>query len=99
MSNIYQIKKAEHINEIFAAYSDKLVIVMYASNEITACRLFKPKFKKISQIYKDFIFLYIDVKDFTNGELSKYATFDNIPYFVIYYNSHPLANMIGAHEK
>ncbi|MFN4083197.1 MAG: thioredoxin family protein [Bacteroidia bacterium] len=63
--------------------NNQMVVVKYFANWCGSCRLFAPKFVKISNKpeYKDILFLDVNAEE--NPEARKFAGVSNLPYFAV----------------
>ncbi|MEZ4805229.1 MAG: thioredoxin family protein [Bacteroidia bacterium] len=69
-----------------AELKDKKVIVKYYADWCGSCKLFSPKFRRLSEDerFKDIIFL--DVNAEKSPEARKMAKVDNLPFFAVFKN-------------
>lgn len=79
--------------------SNEKIVVKYFANWCGTCRLFAPKFNKISnkEEYKDTLFLDINAEE--NPEARKFGGVSNLPYFVVVKNGQVLASDTTAKEE
>lgn len=75
------------------------VVVKYYANWCGTCRLFAPKFVKISNkpVYKDILFLDVNAEE--NPEARKFAGVSNLPYFAVIKNGKIVACDTTAKEE
>ncbi len=62
------------------------VVVKYFANWCGTCRLFSPKFKKISEKEEYNGITFLDVNAEENPEARKLAGVNNLPYFAVFKN-------------
>jgi len=67
------------------------VIVKYFANWCGTCRLFAPKFKKISNKEEFSDVLFLDVNAEENPEARKMAGVSNLPFFAVFKNGQLVA--------
>jgi thiol-disulfide isomerase/thioredoxin len=75
------------------------VVIKYFANWCGTCRLFAPKFTKISnkEEYSDILFLDINAEE--NPEARKFGGVTNLPYFVVVKNGLVLSADTTAKEE
>jgi thiol-disulfide isomerase/thioredoxin len=75
------------------------VVIKYFANWCGTCRLFAPKFTKISnkEEYSDVLFLDINAEE--NPEARKFGGVTNLPYFVVVKNGLVLSADTTAKEE
>jgi thioredoxin 1 len=61
--------------------SNSKVIVKYYADWCGSCRLFSPKFKRMSENENNKDVVFIDVNAEENEEARKFAGVDNLPFF------------------
>jgi len=85
------------INEIIK--NNNKVVIKYFANWCGTCRLFAPKFTKISnkEEYSDVLFLDINAEE--NPEARKFGGVTNLPYFVVVKNGLVLSADTTAKEE
>jgi thioredoxin 1 len=66
--------------------SNEKVVVKYFANWCGTCRLFSPKYKKLSDRdeYKNILFLDVNAED--NPEARRLAGVNNLPFFAVFKN-------------
>lgn len=79
--------------------SNSKVVVKYFANWCGTCRLFSPKFTKISnkEEYADVLFLDVNAEE--NPEARKFGGVTNLPYFVIVKNGKVISADTTAKEE
>ncbi|TVR76093.1 MAG: thioredoxin [Chitinophagaceae bacterium] len=82
-----------------ALADNKLVIVKYFADWCGSCRLFTPKFKRLSEDerYKDITFL--DVNAEKSPEARKKAGVDNLPFFGTFKNGELIEGTATTKEE
>jgi len=75
------------------------VVIKYFANWCGSCRLFAPKFSKISnkQEYSDVLFLDVNAEE--NPKARKFGGVTNLPYFVVVKNGEVLLADTTAKEE
>jgi thioredoxin 1 len=75
------------------------VVIKYFANWCGSCRLFAPKYTKISnkEEYSDILFLDINAEE--NPEARKFGCVTNLPYFVVVKNGEVLSADTTAKEE
>jgi len=75
------------------------IVIKYFANWCGTCRLFAPKFSKISNKdeYSDVLFLDINAEE--NPEARKFGGVSNLPYFVVVKNGEVLSADTTAKEE
>ncbi len=75
------------------------VVVTYFANWCGACRLFAPKYKKISdkEAFQGITFLVINAEE--NPESRKLAGVSNLPYFAVFKNGQLVATDATSKEE
>jgi len=79
--------------------SNSKVVIKYFANWCGTCRLFSPKFTKISnkEEYADVLFLDVNAEE--NPEARKFGGVTNLPYFVIVKNGKVISADTTAKEE
>jgi len=75
------------------------VVIKYFANWCGTCRLFAPKYTKISnkEEHKDILFLDVNAEE--NPEARKFGGVTNLPYFVVVKNGEVLMADTTAKEE
>jgi thiol-disulfide isomerase/thioredoxin len=75
------------------------IVIKYFANWCGTCRLFAPKFSKISnkEEYSDVMFLDINAEE--NPEARKFGGVTNLPYFVVIKDGKVLSSDTTAKEE
>jgi thiol-disulfide isomerase/thioredoxin len=76
------ISTDQDFNQLIASH-DK-VVVKYFADWCGACKLFAPKFRRISDDEKYAGILFLDVNAEENPEARKLAGVDNLPFFAVF---------------
>jgi thiol-disulfide isomerase/thioredoxin len=84
-------------NELLAT-NDK-VVVKYFANWCGTCKLFAPKYKKISEKPEYSGVLFLDVNAEENPLARKAAGVSNLPYFAVFKNGQKVAADATAKEE
>jgi thioredoxin 1 len=79
--------------------SNDRVVVKYFANWCGSCRLFAPKFNKISNKEEFNGTLFLDVNAEENPEARKFAGVTNLPYFVVVKKGEVIASDTTAKEE
>ena len=79
--------------------SNERVVVKYFANWCGTCRLFAPKFNKISNKEEFSDVLFLDVNAEENPEARKFAGVSNLPYFVVVKKGEIIASDTTAKEE
>ncbi len=79
--------------------SNSKVVVKYFANWCGTCRLFAPKFKKLSdkEEYKDVLFLDVNAEE--NPEARRISGVSNLPYFAVFKNGELVASDSASKEE
>lgn len=75
------------------------VVVKYFANWCGTCRLFSPKYKKISEKEEFSGVLFLDVNAEENPESRKLANVTNLPYFAVFKNGQLVSADTTAKEE
>lgn len=75
------------------------VVVKYFANWCGTCRLFSPKYKKISEKEEFNGVLFLDVNAEENPESRKLANVTNLPYFAVFKNGQLVSADTTAKEE
>ncbi|MCS7004724.1 MAG: thioredoxin family protein [Cytophagales bacterium] len=75
------------------------VIVKYYADWCGNCRLFKPKYKRLSddERFKDIVFLYVNAEH--NPQARQLAHVNNLPFFAIFKNGTLLNSVATSKEE
>ena len=92
-----ELKTDEDFNE--ALKSNEKVIVKYFADWCGSCRLFKPKYKRLSEDdkYQDVAFL--DVNAEKSPDARKKGGVDNLPFFAVFKNGELVEGTATAKEE
>lgn len=79
--------------------SNEKVVVKYFANWCGTCRLFAPKYKKMSdrEEFKDVLFLDVNAEE--SPETRKIAGVSNLPFFAVFKNGQLVASDTTAKEE
>jgi thiol-disulfide isomerase/thioredoxin len=73
------------------------VVVKYYADWCGNCRLFSPKFKRLSEAEPEVAFL--DVNAETSPEARKLANVTNLPYFAVFRNGELVETLAASKEE
>jgi thioredoxin 1 len=78
------VKISEDSNFLQELSNNEKVVVKYYADWCGSCKLFSPKFKRLSEDerFKDIVFLDINAEQ--NPEARKLASVDTLPFFAIF---------------
>jgi thioredoxin 1 len=93
---VFNINDAEFTNELA---SHPRVIVKYYADWCGSCKLFSPKFKRISEEETFSHIHFIEVNAEENQMARKAAGVDNLPFFAIFKNGELLEGTVTIKEE
>ena len=78
---------------------NKKVVVKYYADWCGSCRLFSPKYKRVSneEEMQDVVFLEVDAEK--NPEARKAAGVDNLPFLAAFKDGHLVEGSAGSKEE
>lgn len=79
--------------------SNEKVVVKYYANWCGSCRLFAPKYKRLSEDNRFQEVTFLDVNAEKNPEARKAAGVTNLPYFAIFRNGEFVEGFSGNKEE
>jgi thioredoxin 1 len=79
--------------------SNEKVIVKFYADWCGSCRLFAPKFKRLSNDERFAGIKFVDVNAETNPEARKAAGVTNLPYFALFQNGKLLEAVASSKEE
>jgi len=79
-----QVSTDKDFNELLA--SNEKVVVKYFANWCGSCKLFAPKYRRLSEDERFSGITFLDVNAEENLEARKAAGVDNLPYFAVFKN-------------
>jgi thioredoxin 1 len=79
-----QVSTDKDFNELLA--SNEKVVVKYFANWCGSCKLFAPKYRRLSEDERFSGITFLDVNAEENLEARKAAGVDNLPYFAVFRN-------------
>lgn len=79
--------------------ANPFVIAKFYASWCGSCKLFKPKFRRISESteYRDVVFIDIDAE--TNPAARKLAGVNKLPFFATFHNGQLLESMATSKEE
>jgi len=80
------------LNEIIE--NNQYVVVQYGASWCGACRIIKPQFSKLSQLYDNVEFYYIDAENLPKAR--GLAKVENLPTFASFQNGELVKQVIGT---
>jgi thioredoxin 1 len=63
--------------------SNPKVVVKYYADWCGSCKLFTPKYRRISEAAENKDILFLDINAEENPEARKFANVDNLPFFAV----------------
>ena len=79
--------------------SDEKIVVKYFADWCGNCRLFAPKFKKLSNSDRFAGISFLDVNAETSPEARKAAGVSNLPYFAVFRNGKLVEGIASSKEE
>jgi thioredoxin 1 len=79
--------------------SNDKVVVKYYADWCGSCRLFSPKFKRMSDDEKFTNIAFVDVNAETSPEARKLAEVTNLPFFAIFKNGQLVDSVAASKEE
>lgn len=79
--------------------SNQKVVVKYFADWCGSCRLFSPKFKRMSDDEGFANIAFVDVNAETSPEARKLANVTNLPFFAIFKNGQLLDSVAASKEE
>lgn len=79
--------------------SNQKVVVKYFADWCGSCRLFSPKFKRMSDDEAFANVAFVDVNAETSPEARKLANVTNLPYFAIFKNGQLVDSVAASKEE
>jgi thiol-disulfide isomerase/thioredoxin len=79
--------------------ANEMVIVKYFATWCGSCKLFSPKFKRLSDDERFTQVTFLDVNAEENSEARKLAGVDNLPYFAVFKNGKLVNGGSAAKEE
>jgi len=79
--------------------SNEKVIVKYFADWCGNCKLFAPKFRRLSEDerYKDIVFMDVNAEE--NEQARHAGAVDNLPYFAVFKNGERIAGRAASKEE
>lgn len=94
MSNYIVLESIEQWNSISKNSSFSKIVIMMTGSFCQPCKLIKPKIKKLSEEFKDVLFLIVDVEQFQ--QITDYFSVSSMPTFIIIKNNKVVGNIVGS---
>ena len=93
---VHSVNDSEFKEKIVAA---EKVVVKYYADWCGSCKLFAPKFKRVSneEKYKDIVFLEVNAEE--NEEARRAAGVDNLPFLATFKNGTLLEGSASSKEE
>ena len=79
--------------------SNEKVVVKYFANWCGSCKLFAPKYRRLSEDDRFKGITFLDVNAEENEEARKLAGVDNLPYFAVFKNGELVEGMATNKEE
>lgn len=92
-----EIANDENFNDLLEL--NKKVVVKYFASWCGSCRLFAPKFKRLSNDERFQGVTFLDVNAEDNPETRKMAGVDTLPYFAIFQDGHLVEGVSTSKEE
>lgn len=75
------------------------VVVKYYADWCGNCRLFSPKFKRLSEAEQNQDITFLDVNAETSPEARKLASVTNLPFFAVFRNGELVETVAASKEE
>lgn len=75
------------------------VVVKYYADWCGNCRLFSPKFKRLSEAEQNQDIAFLDVNAETSPEARKLASVTNLPFFAVFRNGELVETVAASKEE
>lgn len=82
-----------------ALSANERVVVKYFADWCGSCKLFAPKFRRLSDDERFMGIKFLDVNAEENPEARKIAGVDNLPFFAIFHNGKLVAGQATSKEE
>mgnify|MGYP001442341406 CR=1 FL=1 len=92
-----QISTDENFNELLS--NNEKVVVKYYADWCGSCKLFSPKYKRLSDDERFTGIKFIDVNAEHNPNARKIANVDNLPFFAIFKNGELVESKSTSKEE
>ena len=79
--------------------SNQKVVVKYFADWCGSCRLFSPKFKRMSDDENFANIAFVDINAETSPEARKLANVTNLPFFAVFKNGQLLDSVAASKEE
>ena len=98
MENYFKITDAIELAKIFEMGQNKLIVLMFYSKNVPACRRCVPFFESIAVNHNLSLFCLIDMDKF-DGDSKYVGNITNMPKFDAYYAGNPLSSTGATNDK
>ena len=92
-----QLSTDENINELLT--NNEKVVVKYYADWCGSCKLFSPKFKRLSEDERFKGITFLDINAEHNPNARKLANVDNLPFFAIFKNGELIESKSTSKEE
>ena len=82
-----------------ALHSNNKMIVKYYADWCGSCKLFSPKFRRLSEDERFQGIIFVDINSELNPEARQIASVDNLPYFATFRDGHLVEGGATAREE
>lgn len=96
--NIFKIKNKRYLEDILEKYSYNLIVIMFSNKMCKISRDIRSRFIDYANIYKNCLFLYIDIGNI-DMDIRREYEIKYTPTFIFKYNNKNLAKMIGKDKE
>ena len=94
-SNIFEISEENDLVEVLQNAINKLIVIMFSAPWCGPCKNMKPKFKHLSKLNPDVIFIYVNVEKYSDDEYSFSKNVSALPTFNLYFNEKSMLTIEG----
>jgi len=94
--NIYRVTREEVLDKILNDHFQKLITVMFSSKTCGPCIEAKPQFIKLSQKYRDCMFVYVDLSNYEDRTRKFTKTVEGTPKFCFFFGNKEVGFVMGA---
>lgn len=97
--NLYQVLSSTDVDEILEEHVESLVVIMFSSKSCSPCRQVKPTFVQSSKDNPNCYFLYIDIGNFEDKNLTYLNNVKGTPKFSYFFNNQEIAYILGGDKE